>query len=83
MTISFQFSVVSTEGESGVPFLKDIPFLGYFFKSRTRSTDRTELIIMITPRIIRNAWQIDEMREAIFEGLELLGVEEGKRNRDE
>ena len=66
------------EGESGVPFLKDIPLLGYFFKSQTRSTDRTELIIMITPRIIRNAWQIDEMREAIFEGLELLGREDGK-----
>ena len=67
------------EGESGVPFLRDIPLLGYFFRSQTRSSDRTELIIMITPRIIRNAWQIDEMRDAIFEGLELLGVDEGKR----
>ena len=66
------------EGESGVPFLRDIPLLGYFFKSQTRSSDRTELIIMITPRIIRNSWQIDEMREAIFEELELLGRQEGK-----
>ena len=67
------------EGESGVPFLKDIPLLGYFFRSETRSSDRTELIIMITPRIIRNVWQVDKMRDAIFEGLELLGREEGKK----
>lgn len=36
----------------GVPVLKDIPGLGYFFKSKTRSRDRHNLIIFITPYVI-------------------------------
>jgi general secretion pathway protein D len=41
-----------SNSSSGVPFLKDIPILGYAFKQNTKSTDRTELIIMITPYIM-------------------------------
>ncbi len=37
---------------SGVPFLKDIPYLGWFF-GRTRTVERrSELVIFITPTII-------------------------------
>ena len=35
-----------------VPFLGDIPFLGNLFKSTTKISNRTELLIFITPRII-------------------------------
>jgi type IV pilus assembly protein PilQ len=35
-----------------VPLLGDIPILGNLFKSRTRISNRTELLIFITPRII-------------------------------
>ena len=35
-----------------VPFLGDIPFLGNLFKSTTKISQRTELLIFITPRII-------------------------------
>lgn len=34
------------------PFLGKIPFLGNLFKSGTKTVDHTELIIMLTPRII-------------------------------
>lgn len=40
------------DGESGTPFLKDIPYLGKLFSYKTRSNDRTELLIFITPHII-------------------------------
>lgn len=40
------------DGESGTPFLKDIPFLGSLFKYKTKSNDRSELLIFITPHII-------------------------------
>jgi len=43
-----------TDNESGVPVLKDIPGLGYAFKSRDITKRRTELIIFLTPRIIRS-----------------------------
>jgi type IV pilus assembly protein PilQ len=40
------------EGDDGVPFLMDIPFLGHLFKSNTKSITKTELLIFITPRIL-------------------------------
>ncbi len=36
-----------------VPFLADIPILGYFFKSTTDINNKTELLIFITPKILR------------------------------
>jgi type IV pilus assembly protein PilQ len=35
-----------------VPFLGDIPFLGNLFKSTTKLSQRSELLIFITPRVI-------------------------------
>jgi type IV pilus assembly protein PilQ len=37
--------------ESGFPFLKDIPFLGWLFKSVRQQKDFEELMVFITPRI--------------------------------
>ena len=48
---------------SGVPFLKDIPLLGYLFKKQTTSKTRTELAIFITPYIVRT----DAEADALFE----------------
>jgi type IV pilus assembly protein PilQ len=36
-----------------VPYLGDIPFFGYLFKTTARSSDKTELLIFLTPRIIK------------------------------
>jgi general secretion pathway protein D len=38
--------------ESGIPLLKDIPLLGYLFKSRSTQRTRTELAIFVTPYVI-------------------------------
>jgi type IV pilus assembly protein PilQ len=35
-----------------VPFLGDLPFLGYLFKTTTKANSKTELIIFLTPRIL-------------------------------
>ena len=35
-----------------VPLLGDIPILGYLFRSTSRSNDRTELLVFLTPRIV-------------------------------
>jgi type IV pilus assembly protein PilQ len=40
------------ESDTGVPLLKDIPFLGHLFKSSSKSSSRKEILIFITPRII-------------------------------
>ncbi len=41
-------------GDTGVPLLGDIPWVGNLFKSQSSSENRTELIVMIIPYIIRN-----------------------------
>ena len=35
-----------------VPFLGDIPFIGYLFQNRVKSTRKTELLVFITPKIV-------------------------------
>jgi general secretion pathway protein D len=41
------------ESESKIPFLGDIPYLGNLFKRKTKSDSKTELLIFLTPHIIR------------------------------
>jgi MSHA type pilus biogenesis protein MshL len=38
--------------DSQIPFLGDIPFLGYLFKSRSKTVTKTELVILLQPVII-------------------------------
>ncbi|MCE5211288.1 MAG: type IV pilus secretin PilQ [Deltaproteobacteria bacterium] len=40
-------------GESGVPWLKDIPYLGWAFKSHSKSDNMEEVLIFITPHILQ------------------------------
>lgn len=42
------------ESESGIPFLKDIPLLGNLFKYSRKAVIKKDLVIFVTPRIIRN-----------------------------
>ncbi len=39
---------------SGVPYLMDLPVLGPIFRSRSDTLDRTELIVLITPFVVRD-----------------------------
>jgi general secretion pathway protein D len=38
-----------------VPILGDIPILGWLFKSETKTKEKQNLIVFITPKIVRNA----------------------------
>ena len=45
-------STRETVSHSGVPFLKDIPGLGYLFRSTSYDNQRTELIVLIHPTVL-------------------------------
>jgi len=47
--------ITETESTSlnGIPGLKNIPVLKYFFSQEQKSRDQTEIIIMLTPHILR------------------------------
>jgi general secretion pathway protein D len=53
------------DNERGVPFLKDIPLLGYLFKSKSVTHNRTELAIFVTPYLVRTDADADLLRERI------------------
>ena len=56
----------TSRGKTGLPCLQDIPLLGYLFDAKTTSDNRTELVVLITPRALQNDEQLravsDEMR---------------------
>ncbi len=43
-----------TENETKVPVLGDIPILGWLFKTRRVDSEKTNLYIFLTPRVIKN-----------------------------
>jgi type IV pilus assembly protein PilQ len=47
------YEVSTNEGEDRVPGLANIPILGHLFKNRRREDQNTELLIFITPRVMR------------------------------
>jgi type IV pilus assembly protein PilQ len=42
-----------TNGRTGVPFLSKIPLLGFLFRRDTKAESNSELLIFITPRVLR------------------------------
>lgn len=46
---------------SGLPLLSDLPLVGYLFGSTTDSLSRKELILMVTPHVISNYEEADEL----------------------
>jgi general secretion pathway protein D len=53
-----------SKSNSGIPFLKDIPLLGSAFQTNSVDGDRTELLILITPRIIRSDEDMSDLAES-------------------
>jgi len=46
---------------SKVPILGDIPLLGWLFKTKTKSRKKTNLMILLTPHIVKDAADLAEM----------------------
>lgn len=71
----FQYTENKTKG--GVPFFKDIPFLGVLFSTKSKLLNKSELVFFITPRIITGGGvnmkvghyqkSLEENRESFFE----------------
>jgi general secretion pathway protein D len=66
-----------TISDAGVPWLKDIPAVGSLFKSQDRRRDRSELIVLLTAKIVKDRAGaegvtndlLDDMREIRARGL--------------
>ena len=52
-----------TIDDRGIPFLKDIPILRYLFGFKSRKIEKTELILLITPRVLGTALDAAKVTE--------------------
>lgn len=52
-----------TKGSSGIPGLSRIPWIGGLFGTQTNATDRTEVIVLLTPTIIRNPQEARDLTD--------------------
>lgn len=57
----------TTITDSRVPILGDIPLIGSLFQKKGSSKNRTELMILITPRIIRDTVDLDDFGQKLSE----------------
>lgn len=61
-----------TDSRSGVPVLEDIPLLGNLFSSTDNNRVRTELIVFITPRVVRSAADAQAVAEEMRARMQAL-----------
>jgi type IV pilus assembly protein PilQ len=47
------FIVEDSKNRNGIPFLMDIPYLGRFFRYEKVEQEKKELLVFLTPKIIR------------------------------
>ena len=65
-----------TDTESGVPFLKDVPLLGNLFKNNSKTSKRSELLVLIRPTILDTPEEAALMSQK--ERMRLPGVREAE-----
>ena len=53
------FEETTTKSVDKVPFFGDLPVLGYLFKRTLNATDKNELLIFITPRLLDDTLKAD------------------------
>jgi general secretion pathway protein D len=67
-----------SQGETGIPVLKDLPVIGQLFRSDKNSQDRTELVILLVPYVIDGDEEAKAITEAFKRRLGLLPSEPAK-----
>jgi type II secretory pathway component GspD/PulD (secretin) len=50
-----------SSNDTKIPFLGDIPFIGNLFKTSTKATSKTELMMFLTPHIVQSPSLLDAM----------------------
>ena len=53
----------ASNGSGGVPGLSRIPLIGSLFGTRSTNTDRSEVIVLLTPSIVRNPQEARDLTD--------------------
>ncbi|WP_231731483.1 secretin N-terminal domain-containing protein [Colwellia sp. TT2012] len=60
---------------NAIPILGSLPIIGHLFRSDADSSDKTELVILVTPRIIHNVSEWNRIQQSFIDGLENIQLE--------
>jgi general secretion pathway protein D len=60
------------DSKSGIPVLDEIPWIGPLFRSTSRSIGRTELLVMLSPKVIRNSNDAAAMTDDLMSGMRTM-----------
>jgi len=63
-----------TNKETKVPLFGDLPLIGALFKGKTKSGDKTELVVLVTPRIIESSNEWEEIKNKFIGALTELSI---------
>ena len=62
----------TASGKSGLPGLQDIPLFGALFGANTKSVNRTELLVVITPRVVRTEQDVRQLGQELKDRMKTL-----------
>ncbi len=64
-----------SKSASKIPLLGDIPLIGWLFSSRSSSEDRSELVVLLTPYVLRTPEEAEEKGRQIYEASDSKNTE--------
>lgn len=70
----------TTSGKTGLPLLQDLPIFGPLFGANTANNARTELLVVITPRVVRSDVDLKDVSAELrnrMRGIGAAGLETG------
>jgi general secretion pathway protein D len=73
LAIGGLISSARNTNSSGVPWLKDVPVAGALFRTNTNGSRRTELIVLLSARIVRSAEDGRASTEALKGAMDEIG----------
>lgn len=62
----------TTQGKTGLPLLQDIPLFGNLFGTNASNTKRTELLVIITPRVVRTEQDLRQLGSELRDRMKSL-----------
>ncbi len=65
-------SETTTKSRSGIPFLSQIPLIGWLFGSTSVTKSKTELLVMVTPRVVSTQEEADRLIEEFRERVKTI-----------